>query len=265
MFEVSEVTGHYLRPGLRDSCFEVLNSVKENGFAFIENPFGDNLLKFIEFKISIGNGIYDFAQQGNNVNTTNTMYRIKYGDVSSIKQLSSQYITPVYERHDGWFTNKKTRNAPVHNGVTYDIPFLRKSFKLGIYSFETLYRLLLGQTRTNYIRDVKIDIGTYLKIYENEEFYRIGFIKRNGVKINIKTPQGNIFIPFLNEITEKISMFILAPGVQINISGGKSRFVIMATLTSDKCEFAEPLYSQSNRMYRDINTDAMNILKNVCK
>ena len=262
-FEATKVSGNFVKG---DSCTNVLFSVQENGFAFIENSFDS--FEFIRFKVSIGNDIYLFSQKGNNVNINNTIQRVRNGDIYSIKKLSNEYITPVYERNDGWFTGKKTRNCPIHNGVTYDLPFLTDSFKLGLFQFSLgfvyLYEIMNKKFKTNDIRDVKIDIGSYFKIYNDEQFYRIGFVKKNGVKIDIHTPEGKIHtLPFQNNLYENVSMFIIKPNYKFVISGAK-RFVIMATMTNNSYNLEPKYKNEFPNMYRDVNKEAMNTLNNIC-
>lgn len=220
----------------------------DEDFILIHESLDDTI--FIDLKISIGNDIKHYDSEGLINNDCDNMKRVECGDIHSVKNISER-TSPVYENYDGWFEHKTSRNVE-----QYDLPFMRESFMLCVYSFlnfKNIYGTAIKESGGNYVTNIKFDIGSIFDSCNDDDHHRIGLINTDGSEIKI----GDHI-----EFVRGLSFFYLKPGVKISISNG-NRFCLIGSVVVNLNSRVSPIIGRKKRKYRDISSKAYNDLKNL--
>ncbi len=206
---------------------------------------------FIDFKFSIGNDIKRYDNHGLISNDCNEMKRVQYGDIHSVKNIPVRN-SPVYENPEGWMVGKVSRNIQ-----NYDFPFLTDSFMLCVYSFfnfKKIYRTSISESDSNYVGNIKFDIGSFYEVNDCDSYHRIGLINTDGSDVVITSNDYE-----KNEFIKGLSFFYLEPGCRISISKG-NRFCMIGSLMKNIMKNVSPVVETKKRKYRDLNYDSFNYL-----
>jgi len=226
----------------------------KEGFIIIHESLDDSI--FIDLKIELGNDIKRYDDKGIITNNCANMKRVQCGDIFSIKNIPER-TSPVYEGFDGWFTCKGSRNVK-----EYDIPFLRDSFMLCVYSFvefKNVFKKAVEESGFNYVANIKFELGNQNRIYHKGDTHRIGLINTDGSEICIKSNENEH-----NEFYKGLLFFYLKPEVEIYIKNG-NRFCLLGSVVSNYKKLVSPILESKKRKYRDLNSESFNELKDLMK
>ena len=206
---------------------------------------------FIDLKAEIGKDIKKYDEHGLVQNNCIHMKRVQCGDIHSVVNLSDRN-SPVYQENDGWMVCKNSRNI---SGC--DIPFMKDSFMLCVYSFpgfKDMYKTAIERSGGNYVSNIKFDIGNFHTLQNESDYHRIGVINTDGSEISINGCNS-----MHNGFTKGLVFFYLGPGVKLSISGG-NRFSMIGYMVNNLNKYVSPILETKKRKYRDLSSDSFTML-----